>query len=182
MAAPSFPLLLSGLAGAAPAPAPGRVEGNGDFDGLVGEWTMHNRRLRKILAGSKDWYEFTSTCATRPIFGGRGQVDEYEADLPDGKAHISGLTVRMFEPPAKKWRLYWANANRGIFDDPVVGQFRDGVGEFIGPDSFEGKPILVRFRWTNVNRGTPHWEQAFSPDDGKTWETNWMNDLTPRHR
>lgn len=112
LAAPSLPLVLSGLAGAAPAPE--RLEGNGDFDGLVGDWTMHNRRLRKILAGSKEWYEFTSTSSTRAIFGGRGQVDEYEADLPEGKGHISGLTVRMFEPAAKKWRLYWANANRGI--------------------------------------------------------------------
>jgi len=22
-----------------------------------------------------------------------------------------------------------------------------------------------------------HWEQAFSPDGGKTWETNWVQDL-----
>jgi hypothetical protein len=143
---------------------------------------MHNRRLRKIFAGSNEWYEFTSFSSTRAIFAGRGQVDEYEADLPEGKGHISGLTVRMFEPATRKWRIYWANANRGIFDDPVVGEFKGGVGEFIGPDTYEGKPILVRFRWTHVNvpGGVPHWEQAFSPDGGKSWETNWMNDLRRR--
>src|SRR5262245_42267912 len=145
IAIPAVPLLLSGLARAGSGPAPAG-DGSKDFDCLMGDWKLHNRRLKKIFAGSNEWYEFDSYSKTRPIWGGRANIDEFEADLPQG-GHITGLTVRLFELSTKKWRIYWANANRGIFDEPVVGSFKDGVGEFFGPDVFEGKKILVRYRW-----------------------------------
>jgi hypothetical protein len=49
---------------------------------------------------------------------------------------------------------------------------------FYGGDAFKGEPIRVRFFWTEVTSRTPHWEQAFSIDGGKTWETNWTMDFT----
>ena len=42
-----------------------------------------------------------------------------------------------------------------------------------------GRPIRVRFTWSRVTTPTPRWEQAFSDDDGETWETNWVMDFTP---
>jgi hypothetical protein len=36
----------------------------------------------------------------------------------------------------------------------------------------------VQFVWSRVTTPTPRWEQAFSDDDGKTWETNWTMDFT----
>jgi hypothetical protein len=61
---------------------------------------------------------------------------------------------------------------------PVHGGFKNGVGEFIYDDTFNGRPIKVRFRWTNITATSAHREQAFSPDDGKTWETNWTMEFT----
>jgi hypothetical protein len=61
-----------------------------------------------------------------------------------------------------------------------VGKFNGNVGIFQGPDTFNGKPIIVRFTWTLNPKGSEavaKWEQAFSPDNGKTWETNWKNEL-----
>jgi NIPSNAP len=55
----------------------------------------------------------------------------------------------------------------------VVGGFKDGVGTFYADDTFNGKAIRIRFLWTNLTT-RPHWEQAFSDDGGKTWETNWI--------
>jgi hypothetical protein len=46
------------------------------------------------------------------------------------------------------------------------------TGTFLGPDTFAGRPILVRFLWLAVSTAAPRWEQAFSTDDGGTWETN----------
>ena len=40
------------------------------------------------------------------------------------------------------------------------------------------RPILVRFIWSGVTTATPRWEQAFSDDGGRTWETNWVMDFT----
>jgi len=41
---------------------------------------------------------------------------------------------------------------------------------------FKGKPIRVRYLWNATT--TPHWEQAFSDDGGRSWETNWTMDFT----
>jgi hypothetical protein len=72
-------------------------------------------------------------------------------------------------PPA------WADTRRsGKLDPPVIGSFEGDVGVFEGEDTFEDRPILVRFIWSGVTTPTPRWEQAFSEDGGETWETNWI--------
>ena len=39
-------------------------------------------------------------------------------------------------------------------------------------------PILCRFRWTVHGPERATWDQAFSTDDGSTWETNWEMEET----
>ena len=58
------------------------------------------------------------------------------------------------------------------------GSFSGNVGQFEGDDTLRGQPIRVRFRWTEIDTPTPKWEQAYSPDGGKTWETNWVMHFT----
>ncbi|APV52470.1 hypothetical protein BWI17_15100 [Betaproteobacteria bacterium GR16-43] len=41
----------------------------------------------------------------------------------------------------------------------------------------EGLPVRVRFYWTVLSDKRAHWEQAFSTDGEKTWETNWTMDF-----
>jgi len=36
----------------------------------------------------------------------------------------------------------------------------------------------VRFIWSRITRATTRWEQKFSPDEGKTWEKNWIMSAT----
>ena len=62
-------------------------------------------------------------------------------------------------------------------DVPVVGSFLDGIGSFYADDTFEGRPIRVRFTWFAIDKEAPRWEQAFSIDGGITWETNWTMDF-----
>jgi hypothetical protein len=50
----------------------------------------------------------------------------------------------------------------------------NGVGVFEGRQELAGQPILVRFTWSNITRNGTRWEQEFSPDEGKTWEKNWV--------
>jgi len=57
------------------------------------------------------------------------------------------------------------------------GSFLNGVGTFYGDDTLGGKPVRARFLWSKITPTTCHWEQAYSPDEGKTWETNWVQDI-----
>jgi len=151
-------------------------DGQSDFDFLIGSWKIHNRRLKNPLTGSTSWYEFEGTGVARKIWGGRANIDEYEADTPSG--HIQGLTLRLYDPKAKQWSLYWANSAKGTLEKPMIGEFRDGRGEFFSQEPFEGRMILVRFLWSQITPNSCRWEQAFSADGGKTWETNWIMEMT----
>jgi hypothetical protein len=111
------------------------------------------------------------------VWDGRGQLEQFETDSPGG-GHIEGLTLRLYNPQSHQWRLYWANSKVGILDPPQIGEFKNGRGEFYAQDTINGKTILVRFIWSNTDTNTPHFEQSFSDDGGKTWEVNWITDQT----
>jgi NIPSNAP protein len=147
-----------------------------DFDFFLGRWTVHNRRLRERLKGSTVWDEFDGTVVVRPIWGGKGNVDEYEADGPFGR--IQGVTLRLFNPRSQQWSLHWGNGSSGMLEAPLIGSFQDGRGEFYDQEMFEGRSIYVRFVWSGITATGCRWEQAFSPDGGKTWETNWIMEFT----
>jgi hypothetical protein len=161
---------------AVPAPAPAR-DGVHDFDFLHGTWRVHNRRLRHRLAGATEWYEFEGTAVERPIWDGQGNLEEYDATLPDG-TRLRGLALRLYDPIHKRWTIHWSGAATGTLDAPLTGTFRDGRGEFHGQEDFQGRMILVRFHWTSEGPDAARWEQAFSADAGRTWETNWIMEFT----
>jgi hypothetical protein len=159
---------------------PGKREndatGVNDFDFLIGSWRVDHRRLNERFANSHDWIEFEGTCAMRKILGGAGNIDENFLDFPGGA--YRAVTLRTYDPAKGQWSIWWIDGrNPGHLDPPVVGEFQNGVGTFYGDDTFRGKPIRIRFLWTNLITG-PRWEQAFSDDGGKTWETNWVMDFS----
>jgi hypothetical protein len=96
----------------------------------------------------------------------------------DGES-IDGVAFRLFNPKNGEWNIYWVDTkNPGALQPPIVGKFHGDHGEFIGEDQFNGRKILCRFRWARFANGGPQWEQAFSMDAGKTWETNWIMSFT----
>jgi len=150
---------------------------NRDFDFLVGKWKMHNRHLNKRLENCQEWTEFDSSDENSKILGGTADMDTYSTtQFPgmEGKL-FEGLTLRLFDPQTRLWSLYWIASNTGKIDPPVVGSFENGVGHFFGKDTFKGKPIIVVFRWDARTKERPLWGQAFSADNGKTWEWNFFN-------
>lgn len=150
-------------------------DGQHDFDPLIGKWKFHLKRRLNPLTGSNTWVDLEGTGECFKIWDGRAQLDTVELDGPSG--HIEGLTVRTYNPQSHQWRLYWANSRTGVMDaTPQVGEFRNGRGEFFAQDTINGKVILVRYAWTNLNTSSPHFEQSFSDDGGKTWEVNWITD------
>ena len=59
-----------------------------DFDFWPGQWKVHNRRLRKRLAGSDEWEEFQATSVARHILGGCGNEDEFHTDWGGGFVNV----------------------------------------------------------------------------------------------
>lgn len=147
-----------------------------DFDFLHGDWRIDHRKLKERLADCQDWERFTTELTCRPILGGTGNMDE--GHFPASGYHAA--TIRLYDPKSRLWSLYWITSASSVIDPPQVGRFTDGVGDFLGPDTHNGIPVLVRYRWTVPRPGTARWEQAFSTDDGATWETNWIMNLTRR--
>ena len=147
-----------------------------DFDFEVGSWKIHLSRLQDRLAGSTTWIEFDGTSVTRKLWNGRADLEEFETDSQTG--HIEGLTLRLFNPQSRQWSLYWANSKDGIWDPPMIGEFKNGRGEFFSQQMWKGRAVFVRFLWTNTTTNTPHFEQSFSDDGGKTWEVNWITNQT----
>jgi hypothetical protein len=60
------------------------------------------------------------------------------------------------------------------------GNFRDGIGTFVGDDTLDGRPIKTRVIWSRITPRSARWEQAASGDGGVTWETNWTSDFERR--
>jgi hypothetical protein len=156
---------------------PSKHDGQHDFDFEVGTWKIHLKRLDHRLVGSTNWVEFDGTSVTRKVWGGRADLEEFETDSSAG-GHIEGLTLRLYDPQTHQWSLYWATSKSGVMGAPTIGEFKNGHGEFFDtePSGPNGRSILCRFVWTNTNTDTPHFEQSFSEDGGKTWEVNWITD------
>ena len=185
---------VTASAATATAQQPPVRDGSHDFDFIYGKWRMPNHRLKKRLEGSHEWADFITCDEGGPLPGGIGDTDYWKANI---WKDFVGVTVRTYDPKTGLWRIYWVDNtfSGGVIQPPVVGKFKDNVGIFEGHDTFNGKPILVRFTWTVNTResrdaagweralnpaGAPviaKWEQAFSTDDGKTWETNWYNEF-----
>lgn len=148
-----------------------------DFDSHFGSWHARHRRLKERLANSTEWIEFDGTCVMQPLFDGSANVDDNVFNMPGGA--YRGVSLRAFDQKTKTWAIWWLDSRfPHAIDVPVIGGFENGVGTFLADDTFKGKPIKVRFLWSHITPNARQWEQAFSPDEGRTWETNWYTYFT----
>lgn len=144
-----------------------------DFDFFIGRWNVHHRRLKERLANSHDWVEFNGTTVTRTIMQGAGNIDDNVLEIPGGT--YRAVSLRSFDPKADLWSIWWLDGRspQGPLDPPIKGRFQGGVGTFYADDTLNGKPIRIRFIWSDITPRSARWAQAFSADAGQTWETNW---------
>lgn len=146
--------------------------GRHDFDFEIGTWRTHLKRLAHPLSGSGEWLKYEGVTTVRKVWNGRANLVELRADGPDG--HFEGLNLRLYNPRSRQWSLNFANSSDGTLGQPTIGGFIDGRGEFYDQEDFNGRAIFVRFVITPLDADTIRFEQAFSDDGGKTWETNWV--------
>jgi hypothetical protein len=147
-----------------------------DFDFVIGNWFVKHRRLKERLANCSEWLEFDGEMSTQKILGGFGNIEDNILRLPD--QDVRAIALRSYDQSTKSWSIWWLDGRfPGRIDVPVVGNFVDGVGTFFANDTFQGIPIIVRFVWRQIGVDLLRWEQAFSADEGESWETNWTMDF-----
>lgn len=172
----SCPVLAQADANAAKSASTAeKRDGRHDFDFEDGTWKIHLKRRLHPLTGSNEWVEFDGTSTTKQLWDGGAHLEQFETVGSTGK--VQGITFRLYRPEAHQWYIYWVNRKDGELGQPMIGEFKNGVGEFYDQEPFNGRMILVRFIWSNLTT-TPHFEQSFSDDGGKTWEVNWITDQT----
>lgn len=144
----------------------------GDFGFQTGEWRVRHRKLAARLVGSSDWLEFDGTCRAFEVMGGEANVEDQQLDDPAGAYRAAAF--RRFDRGTGRWSIWWHDARSAALDPPVTGRFEDGIGRFYAEDVLDGRPIRVRFVWSDITPTSARWEQAFSADAGATWEVNWI--------
>ena len=150
-------------------------DGRNDFDFLLGVWKVHHRTLKQRLDGSTDWNHFEGEMVSGKILNGLGNLDENILHTRTGP--VQAMALRLFNPESKEWSIYWSTDRTGTLDVPVIGGFKDERGEFYSQEVFAGRHIYSRFIWSKITPSSAQWEQAFSEDGAKTWETNWVMEL-----
>jgi hypothetical protein len=145
-----------------------------DFDFLIGKWNIRNHRLKFRFSGCDEWDEFPAELTMHTILGGVGNMDEIRFPTKG----YTASTLRLFNRQTKEWSLYWVTDRDGALLPPVTGRFENGRGELYGDDVDGGRPIRVRYIWSKITSCSAQWEQAFSLDQGSTWETNWIMEMT----
>ena len=148
-----------------------------DFDFQIGKWQVRHRRLKRRLEQCTEWEEFSGQSEMRLSLGGLGNLEQNVLNIVSGSYHA--IAIRAFDPASGTWAIWWLDGRSPhALDVPVIGSFKEGIGEFTAVDVISERPVLVRFLWLKTATATPRWEQAMSLDQGATWETNWTMDFS----
>jgi hypothetical protein len=149
-------------------------DGQRDFDFEIGNWDTSVRVLRNPLSGkAPNWAEYRGTSLIKPLMDDRANIVELSVSGPAGR--IEGVSLRLYDPRTRQWGLNYAGLHDGAMTPVVRGVFESADrGVFYGDDKLGDRPIRVRFVITKISRDEAHFEQAYSADNGASWEVNWI--------
>ena len=168
-----FAQTSSEIAKAGPPTASVDHDGQHDFDSLAGTWKGHTKYRAHPFASSDTWIEFDGTETFQKIWNG-AMLELSEVASVKGPV---GLMLYTYNPQSHQWYVYFANSKDGKVGLPNVGEFRNGRGEFFVQDTLNGKSLLNRYVWSQIASNSPHFEESWSSDGGRTWELARIVDL-----
>jgi hypothetical protein len=144
----------------------------GDFNFFYGKWKVYGKRLRSRLHHSNEWTAFSATLECSKMIGGYANIEPFHTKT-NGK-DFEAFTLRLFDSTTRLWSIYYAYPANTTMQNPQVGSFHNHIGWFYARDTWEGKDILIVYRWDRTDPDKPTMCQAFSPDNGNTWEWNYL--------
>lgn len=130
------------------------------FDFWLGTWDISwvdakGNQLRGVNTITKTF----NGCVIEENFNGRGTP-----------AYL-GRSHSMFDRVSRKWKQTWVD-NAGAYLD-LTGEFADGKMILTREFLLNGKKIMQRMTFLNIEKSGFDWLWERSDDEGKTWKTNW---------
>jgi hypothetical protein len=160
----------------APDYAVSHVAGSGpeqDFDFNMGSWKTDIRAAESPLSSPGSWTHLQGTHVVYSVWDDWADIGQLEVDGPQG--HSEYMALRLYDRRTQQWRVYFAHSDAGTLEQPMIGQFKDGAGTFVGLDDMDGKTVLVRNAWSHITAASCHQDWAISADGGKTWLPTWVS-------
>jgi hypothetical protein len=151
---------------------PSATSSEKDFNFFYGSWKVNGKTLRKRLQNSSEWTSFTAKLECSKLIQGFANVEPFHTQR-NGK-DVEAFTLRLFDSTTKLWSIYYAYPANVTMQSPQVGSFQNDIGWFYARDVWEGKDIIIVYRWDRKDPNKPTMCQAFSADNGKTWEWNYL--------
>lgn len=143
-----------------------------DFRFLEGQWLVENRMLASAFAGSPSWSAFDTVHSCRSMLNGTMHIEETISEHG-----ASRTTLRLFDSRERSWAVYFVAPGAGKLGEPLEGRFEAGTGIFVGPGTWDGRRVLLRETWKDVE-SKPHWELELSQNGGRTWTPCWIREFT----
>jgi hypothetical protein len=169
-------VLVSPAAAQAPS-VPALRDGSHDMDFNFGTWRSEVTRIPDPLGDPSNVVHMAGRVTVKPIWGGKGWLEEVEADGPKG--HWQGANLFFYDPTAHQWIQTYVDSSEGRFDEPAgVGEWRDGNVEYYSPDTVKGRAVLDRAVWSDIKPDSHTYTESFSDDGGRTWHQAFTAHLT----
>ncbi|HLT91245.1 MAG TPA: hypothetical protein VKZ85_09895 [Woeseiaceae bacterium] len=150
------------------------------FDFWLGDWKLEQR----IWSGRGDDFEpYPAENQVRLIEGG-ALVERLEGHARffwlgmEEPAPMRGVSVRVYYPEERHWRIFWMHTLDPKFGPPYTGGFAGDVGEFVLTERPAGIPPS-RMRFERRKDGTVDWQLALRTPDGENWQPLWLIDFRP---
>jgi len=145
-------------------------DGQHDFDFEIGRWRTHISRLTHPRTGSAIWAEYDGLTVVRQIWDGHANLEEITVDGAAGRLEV--LSLRLYNPAARQWSLNVASSQNGSLGVPIVGEFKNGRGEFFTDETVNSRPIMIRFIVSDITPESFRFERASLAEGSKTWEVS----------
>ncbi len=146
------------------------------FDFWLGNWQLDQH----IWSGRRDEFEpYPAASQVRMIEGGGALVENFEGKARlfwmgmDEPAPVRGVSVRLYYPEEREWRIFRMDTLDPKFGPPFTGSFSGDVGEFVLRERPAGIPPS-RIRVERKIDGAVHWQLALRTPDGKSWQPLWF--------
>ena len=154
----------------------GLRDGSRDMDFNFGTWHTEISRYPDPIGKPDETVHLAGTVTVKPVWNGKAEMEEIEADGPDG--HWEGGTLFLYDPQAHQWSQNFVDVSVGRFEPPTIGEYRDGNIEYYSQENFQGRATLIRGTWSDIKPDSHSYEEDYSNDGARTWHPAFIAHLT----